>query len=332
MFTMSWEQLRKKQPRVVKILINSINKNRLAHAYIFAGDEGTGKKDVALQLAKVYFCEKRIDENPCGVCSHCKRIDSFNHPDLHIIAPDGFSIKKEQVLYLQKEFSYLGMESRKKFYIVEQAEKMTQAAANSLLKFLEEPLSPTIAVLLTDTPQQILKTIESRSQILSFTMLSQEEFMKKLEQAGVSLPVARTLAAITSNFEAANRLCQEDWIVQARNLVIQLTEEVHLRPQHVLLTLQEKWLPHFNGKDFLEIGLDLLLIWYRDLLYTQLGEKSQVVFIDQIDQLEGFALIRNQRKIFEHMTAIFEAKKYLRANANPQLLMEKLLLTLQEGS
>lgn len=328
---MGWERLSKKQPQIAKILMNSIRNDRLMHAYIFEGASGTGKKEMALQLAKSYFCKERNEEEPCGECVDCKRIDSLNHPDLHMISPDGQSIKKEQVLYLQKEFSYSGMESRNKFYIVEQADKMTQQAANSLLKFLEEPKSPTVAVLITNARQQLLKTIESRSQVLSFAPLSPAEFCALLEQNEIPSQIAKLLAALTTNEEEANKLCQDNWIVQARNLVLQLTEEVHQRPQQVLFTLQDKWLPHFNGRDLLEIGLDLLLLWYRDLLYTQLNNKEEIIFIDQIERLEREILRISQAKLIEQMTAIFEAKKHIHANVSPQLLMEKLLLNLQEG-
>lgn len=328
---MSWDELRKKQPKVAKILMNSIKNNRLLHAYLFEGAKGTGKKEMALYLAKSYFCKERVDEHPCEVCSDCKRIDSLNHPDLHLISPDGQSIKKEQVIYLQKEFTYLGMESRKKFYIVEQADKMTQQAANSLLKFLEEPKSPTVAVLITNAKRNMLKTIESRTQVLSFAELPIAQFKERLMKENIPSSVAHLLATLTTNIDEANKLYQDNWIVQARNVVLQLTEEVYQRPQQVLLTLQEKYLPHFNGRDLLEIGLDIFLLWYRDLLYIQLNNRDEIIFIDQMERLEREAFRFSETKLVEQMTAVLEAKKHVRANVNAQLLMERLLLNLQEG-
>lgn len=328
---MSWVQLEETQAQVVNILKNSIIRDRMSHAYIFEGNRGTGKMAVAIQLAKSYFCKNKNEAEPCLVCADCQRIDSSNHPDLHVISPDGLSIKKEQVLHLQKEFSYKGMESKQKFYIVQDAEKMTSGAANSLLKFLEEPNSPTVAVLLTDQPQQMLKTILSRSQNLTFAPLAPEVFINKLEEQNITRTLAKTLSAITTNLDEALQLCQEDWIVQARSLVLQLTEEVHSRPKQMLFTLQDKWLPHFNGKAQLEIGIDLMLLWYRDLLYTQLDEEDDLIFFDQIERLREQAMYCSQAKISEQMTAIFDAKKHIRANVNPQLLMERLLLNLQEG-
>ncbi|WP_209125705.1 DNA polymerase III subunit delta' [Alkalihalobacillus sp. BA299] len=328
---MTWEQLNQIQHKVVQILTNSINKNRLTHAYVFEGSRGTGKMEVALHLGKSYFCKERTTPEPCNDCPDCKRIASGNHPDLHVISPDGQSIKKQQVESLRTEFSYRGMESKQKFYIIKHADKMTPSAANSLLKFLEEPEAPTIAVLLTEHLHQMLNTILSRSQILSFTSLSSKEMEQLLVQDGLSHPVAKILKEITSNLEDARKLCQEDWIVQARHVVLQLTEEIYSRPQQMFFTLQDKWLTHFKGKEELGLGIDLLLLWYRDLLYTQLGEKDGLIYVDQLERLDHQALYSSQEKITRQMSAIFDAKRHLSSNVNPQLLMERLMLRLQEG-
>lgn len=328
---MSWEHMKKKQPKIARLLINSLIYDRLSHAYLFEGPRGSGKKEMALLLAKSFFCESRKGEHPCDVCPDCKRIDSFNHPDLHIIAPDGLSIKKDQVLYLQKEFTYTGMESRKKFYIVEEADKMSAGAANSLLKFLEEPKAPTVAVLITNAKQRMLKTIVSRSQVLSFSPVSPHVFAGELERGGMSPALARLIAHLTTNMEEADKLCQEDWIAQARKVVLQLTEEVYARPEHVLLTLQHKFMPLFQGRDLLDISLDLLLYWYRDLLLIKLQQEDEIVYIDERKRLEKEALNITEEKIIKRMDAVLEAKKHVRANVNPQLLMENLVLNLQEG-
>ncbi|WP_078556443.1 DNA polymerase III subunit delta' [Bacillus alkalicellulosilyticus] len=328
---MSWTELNEVQHKVVKILTNSITRDRLAHAYIFEGPRGTGKKQVAFQLAKSYFCKERQDYEPCQQCVDCKRIESGNHPDVHLIAPDGQSIKKQQVEHLQKEFSYRGVESNQKFYIIEHAEKMTASASNSLLKFLEEPSSPTIAVLLTENLHQMLRTVLSRSQILSFTPLQRKKYIEQLVEHGISETVAHILVELTANITEAETLCQDDWIVQARNVVLQLTEEVYSRPHHVFFTLQEKWLPHFQGREQGELGLDLMLLWYRDVLYSKVGHSSDLVFIDRKNELETQVLYNSEDKISKQIKAIFEAKRHLQANVNPQLLMEKLLLKLQEG-
>jgi len=93
---MTWQTLKQKQAKVVRLLENSIKTNRLAHAYIFEGGKGTGKKEIALQLGKSFFCKERQGADPCQKCVDCRRIDSSNHPDVHIISLEGQSIKKRE--------------------------------------------------------------------------------------------------------------------------------------------------------------------------------------------------------------------------------------------
>lgn len=328
---MSWSQLGKTQDKVVKILTNSIRKNRLSHAYLFEGGKGTGKKKAAIALAKSFLCKEMDQHQPCETCLECKRITSGNHPDVHIIKPDGQTIKVEQIRNLQKEFSYRGMESTKKVYIIEDVEKMSISAANSLLKFLEEPDGSSVAILLTTQVQKILKTILSRVQIVSFATLSSLQLVTRLEKEGVPKPLSRLLGQLTNDFDEAYELYQNDWIAQARNIVIQLEEELCARPQQVFITLQDLWFNHFKERDQLNLGFDLLLLWYRDILRTLISDKDQLVFIDQLDRLERLALNSSQRKISQQMTSILEAKRRLSTNVNPQLLMEQLMLKLQEG-
>ncbi|OIJ11415.1 DNA polymerase III subunit delta' [Anaerobacillus arseniciselenatis] len=328
---MMWNELAKSQEKVVRIITNSIQKQRLSHAYLFEGAKGTGKKKIAIQLAKTFFCENQQGADPCETCPDCKRIASGNHPDIHIIHPDGQSIKIEQIRHLKKEFSYRGMESTKKFYIIEDAQKMTSSAANGLLKFLEEPDGLSTAVLTTSEVQKILSTILSRTQILSFVPLTPLQLIEQLEKSGVSKPISRLLGQLTNDIEEAYQLYHEDWIAQARSIMIQLVEEVCTRPHQVMLTLQESWFAHFKEKNQLNLGLDLLLLWYRDVLRTLLANEDQLIFVDQIDILERHALKSSQRTVGHHMASILEAKRRLGANVNPQLLMEQLMLRLQEG-
>ncbi|GAE31722.1 DNA polymerase III subunit delta' [Halalkalibacter hemicellulosilyticus] len=327
----TWQQLAEIQPRVIDILMRTLQKNRLAHAYLFEGSKGTGKKDVALQLAKSFFCESLEETEPCQQCLSCRRIEHGNHPDVHIIEPDGQSIKKQQIEHLQKEFAYRGVESIKKVYIVGDADKMTASAANSILKFLEEPNGTTLAVLMTEQGKNILPTIQSRSQLLSFAPLAREPFIQFLINEGISRTNAHLLASLTTSFDQVKDLVQEDWIAQARSVVIQLMEELYGRPSQLLFTIQEKWLGTFKDKAQQEIGLDMLLLWFRDLLFAKLGNLNTVSFIDQVDSLEKQALQSSQERLSRHMAAVLEAKKQLHANVNPQLVMEKLMLSIQEG-
>ncbi|WNS75530.1 DNA polymerase III subunit delta' [Bacillus sp. DTU_2020_1000418_1_SI_GHA_SEK_038] len=329
----TWEDLEGMQPVVLKMFKNSILKDRLAHAYLFEGMKGTGKREAGSLLAKSVFCHSPIQGYmPCEACVNCKRINNGNHPDVHIVEPDGLSIKKAQIQSLQEEFSKTGVESKKKLYMIVHADRMTSNAANSLLKFLEEPHPHTMAILMTEQAQRILPTILSRCQTISFQTLSPEKMAEKLTMNGVSPQMAPLIAQLTNNIDEAIAYSQNDWFVQAQKIVLKLYEVLKKSPLEAMVALQDDWFKHFKEKEQLDLGLDLLLLISKDLLYIQLGKEGQIVYLNEKARLEQFALQSSSRQVSEQMTAILEAKRKLHANMNPQLLMEQLVLKLQEGS
>ncbi|MED1471860.1 DNA polymerase III subunit delta' [Bacillus salipaludis] len=329
----TWDQLEVVQPTVLKMIKNSIQKHRVAHAYLLEGIRGTGKKDIALLYTKALFCESPMSEyKPCEACSNCKRINHGNHPDVHIVEPDGQSIKVDQIRNLQSEFSKKGVESLKKVYILAHADKMSVSASNSLLKFLEEPSSQTTAFLLTEQPQKILPTILSRCQVLTFQPLSPHAMVEQLIENGVDPMKAPLLAQLTNSLEDALSLNGDDWFAQAQKVVVKLYEVLKKNPLEAMIMLQGDWFPHFKEKEQINRGLDLLLLIFKDLLYIQLDKQEQIVYLEDSERLKQFALQASRRRLTDQMSAILEAKKKLAANMNPQLMMEQLVLKLQEGS
>ncbi|WHY00796.1 DNA polymerase III subunit delta' [Neobacillus sp. DY30] len=329
----TWDQLEELQPAVLKMLKNSLLKTRVAHAYLLEGIRGTGKKEIALLITKALFCDSLIEGfKPCEACHNCRRINSGNHPDVHKVEPDGLSIKKQQIQDLQEEFSKKGVESSRKVYMIIDADKMSVSAANSLLKFLEEPNSQTTAFLLSEQPQQLLPTILSRCQILSFKPLSPLAMINQLTQNGVNPMKAPLLAQLTNNLEEAYELNVDDWFAQAQKIVLKLYEVLRKNPLEAMVTLQGDWFSHFKEKEQINRGLDLLLLIFKDLLYIQLDKQEQIVFKAESERLRQYALETSGRRLSDQMSAILEAKRKLAANMNPQLMMEELVLNLQEGS
>ncbi|MDM5329484.1 DNA polymerase III subunit delta' [Neobacillus sp. CF12] len=329
----TWDQLEELQPAVLKMLKNSLLKNRVAHAYLLEGIRGTGKKEIALLITKALFCDSLIEGfKPCETCNNCRRINSGNHPDVHKVEPDGLSIKKQQIQDLQGEFSKKGVESSRKVYMISDADKMSVSAANSLLKFLEEPSSQTTAFLLTEQPQQLLPTILSRCQILSFKPLSPHTMIHQMIENGVNPMKAPLLAQLTNSLDEAYELNVDDWFAQAQKIVLKLYEVLKKNPLEAMVTLQGDWFSHFKEKEQMNRGLDLLLLIFKDLLYIQLDKQEQIVFKAESDRLRQYALETSGRRLSDQMSAILEAKRKLAANMNPQLMMEELVLNLQEGS
>lgn len=329
----TWELLEKQQPIVMRMLKNMLQKNRIAHAYLFEGMKGTGKKEAALIFAKAIFCEDvRDGYKPCETCISCRRIDHHNNPDLHIIEPDGASIKIEQIRQLQQEFSKKAVESQYKVYIIVAAEKMTVNAANSLLKFLEEPDGQTVAILITEQPQRILPTILSRCQLLSFQPLPKQEMIKTLMEHGLDPEEAPLFAHLTSNVDEARTLREDGWFLQAEKIVLKLNEIMEKeRLMDALIYIQTDWLPHFKTREQIDTGLDMLLFIYRDILAVQCNHEKDLVYPGKLEQWEKRALQLTPNQLTRSITAILEAKRRLQANVNGALLMEQLMVTLLEG-
>ncbi|RFU66938.1 DNA polymerase III subunit delta' [Peribacillus saganii] len=331
--TENWRELQAIQPDILNMIKSTMKKNRVAHAYLLEGEKGTGKREVAQLFAKSLLCLELIDEYmPCEQCANCKRITSGNHPDVHIVEPDGLSIKKDQIKKLQDEFSKKSVESKRKIYTIVDADKMSVNAANSLLKFLEEPHADTNAFLITEQVQRILPTILSRCQALTFKPLSPQRLKDKLVENGVDPQTSSIISHLTHSFEEGLRWSSEEWFAQAQKIVLKLYEMQRQNPLKALLYLQEEWFLHFKDKEQLDRGLDLLLLIYKDLLYIQLDKPNLVIFRNNIGEYESHALHISQKRLADKMGFILEAKRKLMSNTNPQLLMEQLVLNLQEGS
>lgn len=327
----TWKEWEQAQPQVVPMLLSSIKKNRLAHAYIFEGQSGSGKRSIARLMAKSFFCTQKKGQEPCLTCRNCNRIETGNHPDVHTIEPEGQSIKKEQIEFLQKEFSYRSVETSAKVYLISDANKMTASAANSLLKFLEEPQGETLALLMTEHIAQILPTIQSRAQQLRFLPPTNERVAQQLINDGVDKNHAYFLAELTGNKEEALQLTDADWSFQARSVVLQLMYELYTRPDQAAMTMVDKWLPLMRERLQQETGLEMIVMWLRDLLYTQVGKQGNLIFSDCQKQFDEIALLTSQRVISQSLANVLEAKRQLSANVSIQLVMERLLFTIQEG-
>lgn len=325
----NWAELEKRQPVAMKMLRQMIIRERVAHAYLIQGDVGTGKEAIGYFLAKSLFCKQMSAGEPCHRCNECLRIDSGNHPDVHWIRPDGASIKKEQIAHLQKEFTYTGLESNQKVYLISHADLMTTNAANRLLKFLEEPSKKTTAILMTENSQAILDTVKSRCQIISLMPLSSQSIEELLLKEGIMPENARLFSAIMPNLEQARALDQDEWFAQARKLVVQLMRILQSKQDEALLFIQRQWMEHFSDREKLNFGLDLLMYWFKDIIYLQIDQKETIIFQSYLKELEKCTWHWSKNDTTQILYSILEAKRHVTQNIHPMLVMEKLTLQMQ---
>ncbi|NIK80061.1 DNA polymerase-3 subunit delta' [Paenibacillus castaneae] len=325
---MSLEQIAG-QWKAQRILTHALQTGKISHAYLFNGPSGTGRMAMAREFAKALFCtEDGVDA--CGECLECRKFEHGNQTDLTTISPEGQSIKIDQIRELQRDFSYRNSGTKRKIYMIEQADKMTLQAANSLLKFLEEPLSPVVAILLTDNGQAVLPTIRSRTQWVPFLPMSPEAMLQTLVAEGSPPTLARTVVQLTSGLEGARQFLQQNQFAEIRNLVIQLGKESLTRFTAAMITAGQQ-LFKTDLVEHMELLLSLLVIWFKDLIQFQAGRQDNIVFIDQLDWLSKHAFDRSLAGWVSCIEHTLEASKRMRANVTPQLAFEQLLVRLQEG-
>lgn len=163
--------------KIKQDLQDIIDNNTISHSYMFVGIDGIGKKLIAKEFARKILCLNKQNKN-CATCDSCIKFNSGNNPDFLEIFPDGNSIKIAQMREMQEKVYQKPIVSDKKVFIIDQAEKMTEEAQNSLLKTLEEPPEYMVIILITANENKLLNTVKSRCIRINFTGLSKQDITK----------------------------------------------------------------------------------------------------------------------------------------------------------
>ena len=255
---MKISQLIENQKEVIQILENSKNKNKLVHAYIFEGEDGTGIYEAAKYFASMVLCEK---EKPCFECSTCTRILQEEHTNVQIIEPINGTIKKEQITDVIKEFTMTGLEEGSRIYIINEADKMNVASSNALLKFLEEPVPNRYAILLTNNHRKLLDTIISRCQLIHFKPLSKEKMIDHYKNLGVNEDVAYILSNLTSDYDQAQKMINEGIVLDLIDLAKKVNDERNKkRNPYISFYTKNNVLKENHSKEINETFLSILIL------------------------------------------------------------------------
>ena len=319
------------QPRLSQYFCQVIKQNKLAHAYLFCAQAGMGKKKLARYCAQAYFCKQKKHAQPCLACEQCVRIAQGIHPDVVEITPQGSTIKVEQIRHLKDEFTKSGVEGKQKFFIIESAEKMSLSAANSLLKFLEEPSGQVTAFLLTTHENLILPTILSRCQICHLDQLSAKKCYEALLAKQVPSYKASILVNLTTSPQKAEEILEEVDFERLLNVVWQWYAAILKGDYSSFIDVQTKFLPLLEEQDaakMRELIFNLILLLARDCLLLRYQQVQQVTFKNQQAKLQQLTQALTATQLTAGIEIILTFWKKLTFNMSFQGILEALTLNL----
>lgn len=261
------------QPQLFKEFNQILKSDRMNHAYLFSGDFASF--DFALYLAKSRFCENLQDGLPCGECRECQLIAENEFSDVKIVKPSGQVIKTDTIRELMRDFSRSGFEGKSQVFIIQDCEKMHVNAANSLLKFIEEPQSSSYMILLTSDENKVLPTIKSRTQIFRFPK-NKPLLIEQAEKAGVLKTQAEILAELAKTPKHLDELMQDKKILD----VIQTCE------RFVTVLFKEKILAYLEIGRLVQVALEksdqeLVFQLLPLFLAKQFNQKESLVYLEK---------------------------------------------------
>lgn len=262
------------------------------------------------------------------MCRTCHNIANGQHPDVQVIEPDGATVKIEQIRTLEADAALVPYEAQWKVFILNRAERMTEQAANALLKTLEEPPRRTVFILLTSAVSALLPTIASRCQTVTFSPLPHGQIEALLTEKGMEPSRARLIASLSQGSIERALSPEMSFLPTTRDLLLEGLGRGLQDGPAALVELAEKLA---KDREKLQQQLEILSAWLRDLMIAKAsGRRDWLVNDDRREavarQAEGLPL----DAILDGLRAVHAVMENLVRNANPRLSMEDLLLRLRE--
>lgn len=325
------------EPKAAKLFINSRKTGRLSSAYLLYGERNAPLKETALYLAKSLGCEK--DLLACDECDSCKRFNKGIHPDFVLIDGETTRIKKEDIQNLQDKFSESAFEKGHRLcYVIHRIENITEKAANTILKFLEEPREGQVAILTSYNIDKVLKTILSRSVLVRIDPLDMDKMQrdlidnpiilsgekkKKEEEIHFNEGEAYILSRYFSSYESVKKtLTQDSSFLEGYQIAESFLNDLTVSTSQAGYTL------------LLQTSLKKGTSCYN-WMYLILHDVFASVLLDNVKDDNPFRdiimkLSKNKDKIARADAVVKEALAYQHINYNPTLLSARLIRALDE--
>ncbi len=313
--------------RPINILKRALANKTLAHAYLFSGETGIGKKTTALALAAATNCPAPGVDGGCGECPSCRKVASGGHPDVHVVSSDGDEIKIDQIRQVQADLSLKPFEGVKKILIVDGAELMNAASANAFLKTLEEPPGDSLIVLVTSMPQSLLSTIRSRCQEIRFLPLPRLTLSRVLmRRRDLAEEDALFLAALAQGSMGRALDMDVEGEKAAREELMALWSGLgRMSPGDVLARSEAL----SKDRDRLERLLDTGAEWLRDaLVFHETGDEKLLVYGHGKDMYRQWGSQVPLQRMLADMELFTTSRALLERRVSAQLVAENLLLKL----
>ncbi|GIV92454.1 DNA polymerase III subunit delta' [Chloroflexus sp.] len=324
----------------IEQLRSNIRSQQVAHAYLFTGPQGLGKSLLALRMAQALLCEQQTGD-PCLQCRSCRRIDHGSHPDVRIAgmetqaaaakAEDAARQKELKIATIrewQRDLALRPYEAPRRVLILHDADRLSEEAANAMLKTLEEP--PDYAtLLLVAHSNELLPTIVSRCRVLRLRPLPREQVASALRDQGASKDQAEILAAWSNGrIGWAINLFNDPSAQTARRECLDALIALSSAPITSGLQWAEERAKEYRAGDQATVlmWLELWQSWWRDVMYVAAGCDEAITNIDRRPELTALAGRVTPATAFAFLQQIMTVSRQLLENVNPQLALEHLVL------
>ncbi len=332
---------------VKRSLKRLLGNGRVPNSLLFSGDEGVGKRQFALQVAKAFMCKEPADHEACGVCAACRRADVFvfpksdkgddfeqvffsEHPDVGTVIPFKRNVRVDAIRDLEREANFRPYEAAARFFIIDDAHKMNDAAANALLKTLEEPPATSYIFLITSRPDSLLATIRSRCQMMRFAPVETAEIERFLiDDKAFTLDEARLAARLArGSVGRAVSIDVAKFKVNRDRMMGVLRNAVETGDRAALLRISEEMNDAKNKESF-EENLDILESLIHDVWTLRMsGEDSRIVNTDLTNDLSRIADNAMGLDLDSWLGRIETMRENFAVNINRKIAADSLFVTM----